>query len=407
METKQIAMLMDFENLVIGIENNDPEQKKIFSAKGIIDYLQKEYGRVVFRKAFADWSNTKFRKYTSDMVRAGIEMYHIVRGNYNKSYAESHMVIQAMDCLIRNPSIDTFVLCTGDADFLPLISHLKSTGRTVIGLGTEGAVSGALLSNCDDFILYGPDGLHKNETPQIDKGMVIRAIKAIIGTSGIYLSDLENDLMDEVPDFSPDYFGCDDFEAFLETLAPSVRIDNVSGDEPMVYWNSHSSTKTRFSKSDNNAIDTQNMSLGDYMKATRWFIADGPTRENVLENIYNILSENNRQMTSDALRQDACAGLDVEDKAWQGTIYSLVCGNCLWEKNENDYSSHNNRLQLHKNIQSIEDFMLGYYTSLFHKAFMERQDINPQSMTELMHPEDEDGHIQLFETVYNGMSERH
>ena len=136
METKQIAMLMDFENLVIGIENNDPEQKKIFSAKGIIDYLQKEYGRVVFRKAFADWSNTKFRKYTSDMVRAGIEMYHIVRGNYNKSYAESHMVIQAMDCLIRNPSIDTFVLCTGDADFLPLISHLKSTGRTVIGLGT-------------------------------------------------------------------------------------------------------------------------------------------------------------------------------------------------------------------------------------------------------------------------------
>ncbi len=409
METKQIVMLMDFENLVIGLENNDSDTRKFFSASALLSYIEKNYGKVIYRKAFADWSSPKFRKYTSDLTRCGVEMQHIVRNGHNsKNYAETHMVIQAMDCINKNPSIDAFVLVTGDADFLPLISYLKSTGRIVIGIGTEGTVSGTLLSNCDDFILYTNEGLKKNTKQFIDKGQVIRALKTIIGNGGIYVSDLENELMNDMPDFNPQDFDCDDFIAFLE-MFPAIFKLSDGEEETLVHLNITNkqlryqySTESRLQQS-----DTQNTPLEKYMKDTRWYIADGPTREAVLTNIYDILAEDNRIMASDALRQDACAELDVEDKPWQGTIFSLVCGSCLWEKPESsDVPLQQRKLSLYKSITNLDDFLLGYYTSLFYKAFTERTDLTPQSMTELMHPEDIDGHIDLFEKVYTQMTER-
>ena len=139
----QTAILIDFENLIIGVENNDPEAQKTFSIKKILQFVDKNYGHVTFKKAFADWSNQKFRKYAQDMMRNGIEMQHIVRSGYgNKNFNESHMTIAAMDCISRNPMVDTIVLATGDADFLPLINHLKATGRQVLGIGAEVVLCG-------------------------------------------------------------------------------------------------------------------------------------------------------------------------------------------------------------------------------------------------------------------------
>ena len=46
METKQIVMLMDFENLVIGLENNDSDNRKFFSASALLSYIEKNYGKV-------------------------------------------------------------------------------------------------------------------------------------------------------------------------------------------------------------------------------------------------------------------------------------------------------------------------------------------------------------------------
>jgi len=411
MENKQVAMLMDFENLVIGLENNDPESKKSFSAKTVIDFIEKNYGRVIFRKAFADWSNPKFRKYTQDMMRCGIEMQHIHRSGYNnnKNYAESLMVIQAMDCMARNPEISTFILITGDADFLPLISYIKSTGRTAIGLGTEGTVSGALLANCDEFIFYGNDGLHNGRQAAIDRGPVIKALKNIIGTAGAYVNDIDEELADEMPDFNPADMGYEDLYAFLESMPSLVRLDNA-GDEPKAFWIFQQAPKPqqRF----NNKVElppqeVSNMPLDEYMKATRWFIQDGQMRVDILTNIYNILSEPGTVISSDDLRQEASSDYMVEDKPWQGTIFSLVCGSCLWEKPESaDLPLHMRKLSLFKNVRSLDDFMIGYYTSLFHKAFMEREDLNAQTMTELMHPEDVDGHLPLFEKVYSEMSDK-
>ncbi|NLE54538.1 MAG: NYN domain-containing protein, partial [Lentisphaerae bacterium] len=180
---QQIALLMDFENLVIGLENNEPDVERPFAMDDIIRFLEQHYGRVVYRKAFADWSNSKFRKYGQDLMRSGVEMQHVVRVGYNaKSTADTFLVLQAMDCVLHYPAIDMYVLVTGDADFLPLISRLKATGRKVVGLGTEGTIANTLIQNCDEYIYYGSDGLRLQAKTLLDKTPVINALRKILGS---------------------------------------------------------------------------------------------------------------------------------------------------------------------------------------------------------------------------------
>lgn len=405
MDPKQVALLIDFENLIIGLDNNNSDFRKVFSAKNVIDTLEKNIGRVVFRKAFADWSNTKTRKYAQDITRCGIEMQHVIRNGFNnKNFSDSFMVIQAMDCLIRFPQIGTYVLATGDSDFLPLISYLKSTGRTVIGLAAEGTVSGAILANCDDFIFYSPDGLHIGKPSMPDKGPVIKALKSIIGTGGAYVADLEEAICNAVPDFNTEDYGCHDMLTFLDTLPNLVHVDNT-GSEPKAFWLSAQpgiKSLSRYSGRSDTITEQLSMPLNEYMKATRWYIADGPTRETVLTNIFDILDDDNTILISDELRRKAAPDTQaVDDRAWQGTVFSLVCGACLWEKPESSsVPLHCRKLSLFNTIDTLEDFMLGYYSSLFHKAIQERKDIDARAMAELMHPEDVEGHLAIFEKVY-------
>lgn len=401
MERTQIAMLMDFENLVIGFESNGLDPHRNFSVRNILEYVEKSYGRVAYKKAFADWSNAKFKRFSFDLMRNGVEMQHIVHGGYTKNHMASYMTIQAMDCLARTPEIGTFILVTGDADFLPLISYIKSTGREVIGLGTEGTVSNILLSSCDDFIFYGQDGLNKNTKPFTDKGAVIRHIKGIIGSSSIDIDKLEDSLLNEMPDFAAEDYGFDDILSFIESMPNTFKLTDT--DNTVLVSNLYpAGRQTRPAKSETQQVDVSSLPLDKYMKETRWFIENGTLREEVLTNIFDVLSEYGKPLTNDMLRQETCNDLDIDDKAWQGTIYSLVCGSCLWEKPDSpDLPSHLRRVSLFKNIHEVDEFMQGYYTSLFHKAFMERQDLNAQTMAELMHPEDVEGHLALFQKVYD------
>jgi hypothetical protein len=64
------------------------------------------------------------------------------------------MVVDAMDLAASKSHITTFVICSGDSDFSPLVSKLKENDKAVVGVGVKNSTSGLLLSNCDEFIFY-------------------------------------------------------------------------------------------------------------------------------------------------------------------------------------------------------------------------------------------------------------
>jgi hypothetical protein len=72
--------------------------------------------------------------------------------------------VDALEIAFERDYISTFVLCTGDSDFTPLVHKLRELNKRVIGVGVERTTSALLPPACDEFLFY--DRLEGVEVPQ-------------------------------------------------------------------------------------------------------------------------------------------------------------------------------------------------------------------------------------------------
>src|SRR2546423_817632 len=143
-----LAVFIDFENLALGFQN----RRDRFDIGRVLERLV-EKGKVVVKKAYADWS--RFGPYTQPLHEAAIELIEIPkRSQTGKNSADIRLCVDAMDLAYNKEHIDTFVIVSGDSDFSPLVSKLKENGKHVIGLGAQDSTSELLRDNCDEFIYY-------------------------------------------------------------------------------------------------------------------------------------------------------------------------------------------------------------------------------------------------------------
>ncbi len=144
-----LAVFIDFENLALGFKNR---KKNGFNVHTVLDRLV-EKGKVIAKKAYADWSS--YPQYKQQLHTAAIEMVEIPkRGMTGKNSADIRLCVDAMDMSYSKEHIDTFVIVSGDSDFSPLVSKLKENGKHVIGIGMHESTSPLLSDNCDEFIFY-------------------------------------------------------------------------------------------------------------------------------------------------------------------------------------------------------------------------------------------------------------
>ena len=64
------------------------------------------------------------------------------------------LAVECSDFLHDHPQVDTYVLVTGDGDFIPLVSLLRSQGKTSSCIGVSEATSYHLIESADHFISY-------------------------------------------------------------------------------------------------------------------------------------------------------------------------------------------------------------------------------------------------------------
>ena len=146
---QRLGVFIDFENIALGVR--DAQYKK-FDINLVLQRLI-EKGRIVFKKAYADW--TRYSEYKREFHEAAIELIDIPQRAYSgKNSADIRMVVDAMDLASSKGHITTFVICSGDSDFSPLVSKLKENDKSVIGVGVKNSTSDLLISNCDEFIYY-------------------------------------------------------------------------------------------------------------------------------------------------------------------------------------------------------------------------------------------------------------
>jgi uncharacterized protein (TIGR00288 family) len=150
-EEERIALFVDYENLAIGAREQLKEIN--FEFKPILDALA-ERGRVVSRRAYADWS--MFDEDRRMLTRNHVELIEIPQrmGVVRKNAADIKMAVDAIELAFERDYITTFVICTGDSDFTPLVHKLRELNKRVIGVGVKASTSALLPPACDEFLFY-------------------------------------------------------------------------------------------------------------------------------------------------------------------------------------------------------------------------------------------------------------
>lgn len=148
-EEERIALFVDFENIALGVRDRGEKL-----AMGVVMDALSERGRVVVRRAYADWN--LFAEYRQDLVGQRIEMIEIPQrtGMVRKNAADIKLAVDALELAFSRDFVTTFVIASGDSDFTPLVLKLRELNKSVIGVGVEGSTSELLPGACDEFLFY-------------------------------------------------------------------------------------------------------------------------------------------------------------------------------------------------------------------------------------------------------------
>ncbi len=153
--TGKVALFIDFDNIRIGIRqhfSSTSRNAEIHPQK--LMGKASQFGRVVSAKAYADFTGHPKEFQDKLLFAAGIEPIHApskISGGRRQSSADMHMVIDMFLEAIDHEDIDTFVLMTGDADFVRMVATLRRRfGRRVIISGVQSTSTSLDLMNAAD-----------------------------------------------------------------------------------------------------------------------------------------------------------------------------------------------------------------------------------------------------------------
>ena len=223
MSDSNIALLIDFENA--GLD----------SMRSLVEQMS-GVGRIIVKRAYADWSSQ--RKGQEQLIELGIEAVHNYRGpRAGKNSCDIKLTIDAVE-LLHSAQVDTFVIVSSDSDFVPLVNHLRGSGKQVIGAGREDVTSATMVKSCDRYIFLRnsdvdqrppstvrrripakkrPASGLQNKDSEALSSLIIRAVEAATNDAGIVLgTKLAQTIQRIDPSFSYKEQGYRNFREFLE-----------------------------------------------------------------------------------------------------------------------------------------------------------------------------------------------
>jgi uncharacterized protein (TIGR00288 family) len=148
-DEERIALFVDYENLALGARDRGDK----LDMAVILDALS-ERGRIVVRRAYADWN--LFSDDRQNVLSQRIEMLEVPQrsGQVRKNAADIKLAVDAIELAFQRDFVTTFVIASGDSDFTPLVLKLRELDKRVIGIGVEGSTSQLLPGACDEFLFY-------------------------------------------------------------------------------------------------------------------------------------------------------------------------------------------------------------------------------------------------------------
>ena len=149
-------------------------------------------------KAYADWVSrapelkgaSQFIHDPPSLYAAGIEPVYVptrlpLRGSYHpgrtvsvKNSVDVKMTADCIDTAHNFPNINTFVLVSGDSDFIHVINSLRAVGKRVLVVGVSWATSRRMADHVDGLIFYDSDVDPIEAEPVAPRGPIQRVGRA-------------------------------------------------------------------------------------------------------------------------------------------------------------------------------------------------------------------------------------
>lgn len=145
------AIFYDIQNLNLGKSNSSLN----FSFKDVHYNLKKTntFKKTAMQCAYADWSDTRLKVLKDEIQELGVEAIQIFDFGHKKNAADIQLSIDVIELVTLRPSIQVFVIVSGDGGFASLAKKLHEYGKTVIGCAYEGKINRFFQSICDNFII--------------------------------------------------------------------------------------------------------------------------------------------------------------------------------------------------------------------------------------------------------------
>ncbi|WP_071516873.1 NYN domain-containing protein [Geitlerinema sp. PCC 9228] len=248
------AIFYDIENLTRGYK---------FSEKLIADLSLREIvsmvkdtgkvGRIAIQRAYANWSDSRLRGMRREIVELGIDPIQLFGFGHgpHKNAADIQLAIDVMEVVHTRPSVEVFIIVSGDGAFASLAKKLHEYGKIVIGCAYEAQTNRVLESVGDAFVrLRDPEDKlandghewennhhHKADVPEIDliatTKQVLPQLKQDIRMirGGIVLPQVRNFLVENIENFEDIYAQYAEsvndkrFTSFLKLICNDTEFD--------------------------------------------------------------------------------------------------------------------------------------------------------------------------------------
>lgn len=157
--SRHIALLIDADNV---------SHSKI---AGILSELA-NYGTPNIRRAYGDWASKQLTGWATKLHQYAIRPIQQFSYSSGKNATDISLVIDAME-LLYTQRLDGFAIASSDADFTPLVMHLRAAGHEVYGFG-ERKTPEPFVNACTNFLYLDALG-EKPTEPEESKAAVANA----------------------------------------------------------------------------------------------------------------------------------------------------------------------------------------------------------------------------------------
>ena len=231
----------------------DAENVPSSSAKQIFDEAS-NYGNIVVKRIFADWSKASVKGWKDEVNRNSMTAVQQFEVQPRKNTIDIALIIQALVILFEK-DIDVFIIAAGDSDYTRLVRELRERDKTVIGLGGRN-VNQSFVNAFNEFIYLDANAetkpaacvkgkkeksqpVEKAQPAPVQEEMLDNKRKSdlhniidrMIDNSGkAYYSQISSEMKQKYSDFVPKNFGCNSFKKLMEKLTPYLKKYSIGTD---------------------------------------------------------------------------------------------------------------------------------------------------------------------------------